>query len=53
MTIPSKLISTTIDEFSAEGYECKAAKVDSAGIVADGANVQVVTLEFHKKESTE
>lgn len=53
MTIPTKLITTTIEEFAAEGYECKSAKVDGEGIVADGNNVQVVSLEFHKKETTD
>lgn len=53
MNIPAKLITTTIEEFKAEGYECKRAAVDSDGIVVDGANTQVVQLEFTKTEDAE
>lgn len=52
MNIPTKLITTTIDEFKAEGYECKTAKVEGDGIVAGNETTQVVTLVFHKTEGT-
>lgn len=51
MTIPTKLITTTIDEFAAEGYSCKTATVQGDGIVAGGSTTQVVTLVFHKTEA--
>lgn len=51
MDIPTKLITTTIDEFKAEGYGCHDVSVAGSGIVENGNNVQVVRLEFHKKET--
>lgn len=51
MTIPTKLITTTIDEFKAEGYECKTASCEGDGIVAGNDSTQVVTLVFHKTET--
>lgn len=53
MNIPTKLITTTIDEFKAEGYECKEASTKGDGIVVDGDSVQVVTLVFQKKGTTD
>lgn len=53
MNIPTKLITTTIDEFKAEGYECHAASCNGSGIVENGNNIQVVTLVFQKKEDNE
>lgn len=52
MTIPTKLITTTIDEFKAEGYECKTAKVEGDGIRTQDSTTQVVTLVFDKTEET-
>lgn len=51
MKIPTKLITTTIDEFKAEGYECKTASCEGDGIVAGDSSTQVVTLVFHKTET--
>lgn len=53
MTIPTKLIATTIEEFKAEGYECEAASVQGDGITTGDSATQVVTLVFHKTEETE
>lgn len=50
MTIPTKLVTTTINEFAAEGYTCKTASVQGDGIVAGDSKTQVVTLVFHKTE---
>lgn len=51
MNIPTTLITTTIQEFKAEGYECKTASVQGDGIVAGNSSTQVVTLVFHKTET--
>lgn len=51
MNIPTKLITTTIDEFKAEGYEATKATVDSNAIVANDTKYQIVTLEFVKSET--
>lgn len=54
MNIPTKLIETTIDEFKAEGYDCRTASCEGDGIVVNGTeNIQVVTLVFYKKGETE
>lgn len=50
MNIPTKLITTTIDEFKAEGYEATRATVDSNAIVSGDSRTQIITLEFAKTE---
>lgn len=52
MNIPTKLITTTIDEFKAEGYTATKCIVDSNAMVGPNTNYQLVTLEFVKSEDT-
>lgn len=49
MSIPTKLIDTTIEEFKAEGYTCRTAStvVDNRGA---NTKAQVVQLIFEKNE---
>lgn len=52
MNIPTKLITTTIDEFKAEGYECVNVSADSNAIhVSTGETTQLINLTFKKTET--
>lgn len=50
MTIPTKLITTTIDEFKAEGYECTYVSANSNAIVEGNRDTQTVSMTFAKTE---
>lgn len=51
MTVPSKLMETTAQEFAAEGYSTRVYSVqtDNRG---SNTTAQVVTLVFEKTEET-
>lgn len=52
MTVPTKLIDTTIGEFKAEGYETRTCST-ATDYRGDNKRVQVVTLIFEKVETDE
>lgn len=51
MTVPTKLINTTIEEFKAEGYETRLCHVNVDNRAND-KKVMVVQLAFEKAEET-
>lgn len=49
MEIPTKLISSTIDEFKAIGYTCRVCS-STVDIRGDNKTAEVVKLAFEKLE---